>query len=129
MGYKKYIDKNHYVRESMGDDLLNGISDGIKVGKMLGLDKQVQKDVKRLKGFNDAEISEMDLAVLRKECKRFHTRFIVLAICAAVMIMASLANIEAAFGTILLGIISAVVSFRDYKQYKKFKAKIDEYYK
>lgn len=117
MSYKKYIDKNHYVRESMGDDFMNGISDGIQVGKMLGLDKQVEKDFKRLKGYNDAEISEMDLATLRKECNRYHTRFIVLTVCAVMLIP-----------TIILGILAGVIAYRDFKQYKKLKAKIDEYY-
>jgi Flp pilus assembly protein TadB len=124
---------NNNNHKNMGDEFMDGlgssINDAMKIARATGLDKQMNKDIKNLKGYTDDEISEMDLAVLRKECKRFHTRFIVLAICAAVMIMASLANIEAMFGTILLGIISAVVSFRDYKQYKKFKAKIDEYYK
>lgn len=124
---------NNNNHKNMGDEFMDGlgssINDAMHIARATGLDKQMNKDIKNLKGYTDDEISEMDLAVLRKECKRFHTRFIVLAICAAVMIMASLANIEAMFGTILLGIISAVVSFRDYKQYKKFKAKIDEYYK
>lgn len=126
MSYKKYIDKNHYIRESMGDDFINGISEGIEVGKALGLDKQVEKDFKRLKGYSDTEISEMDLAALKKECKKFHTRFIVLFICAAMIAVSSLAMLSPA---IILGVIIAVIAFRDFKQYKKLKAKIDEYYK
>ena len=129
MGYKKFIDKNHqyYVDDNLGDDILSGVSDGLKVGKALGLDKQAKKDIKRLKGYSDAEINEMDLSVLRKECKKFRIKFIVVAICATEMIIASL--IEGMFAGALLGIVAGVIAFRFYKQYKKFKAKINEYNK
>lgn len=129
MGYKKFIDDNHYVDDNLGNDIMNGIGDGLKVGKMLGLDKQAKKDIKRLKGYSDTEISQMDLPALKKECKKFRSKFIVGAIGAAILILTSLTNFRQMTGTFLLGAVFVVLAFRYYKQYKKFKAKIDEYYK
>ena len=129
MGYKKFIDDNHYVDDNLGNDILNGIGDGLKVGKMLGLDKQAKKDIKRLKGYSDTEISQMDLPALRKECKKFHVKSIIVAICAAILVMVSLADVKQMGGFLVFGIIAGIIALRFYNQYKKFKAKIDEYTK
>ena len=128
MGYKKFIDKNHqyYVDDNLGDDILSGIDDGLKVGKALGLDKQAKKDIKRIKGYNDAEISEMDLPALKKECQKFRIKSIILAVCSVMLVFSSLPNMDEAAGYFVFGIIAGVIAFRFNKQYKKFKARIDE---
>ena len=125
MGYKKFIGENHYVDDNIGNDILSGVKDGLKVGKALGLDKQAEKDIKRIKGYSDTEINEMGLTELSKECKKFHIKFIICAVCAVILVLTSLMNISENIGYIILGIIAGVISFRFHTQYKKLKAKID----
>ena len=88
--------------------------------------EQAKKDIKRTKGYNDAEISEMDLPALKKECQKFRIKSIILAVCSVMLVFSSLPNMDEAAGYFVFGIIAGVIAFRFNKQYKKFKARIDE---
>ncbi|MBR6792670.1 MAG: hypothetical protein IKM49_06110 [Ruminococcus sp.] len=128
MGYKKYVDKNHqyYINDNMGDDILNGIGEGLEVGKALGLDKQAKKDIQRIKGYSDAEINEMDLTEAKKEYKSLHIKFIILAVCSVLLILSSFSTGDKMVFNLLLGAVCGVFAFRFYNQQKKLKEKIDK---
>lgn len=63
--------RNHKnMGEEFMDDLGSSINDAMKIARATGLDKQMDKDIKNLKGYTDSEIASMDLQELESAKKQ-----------------------------------------------------------
>ncbi len=125
------MNNNNNNHKNMGDEFMDGlgssINDAMHIARATGLDKQMNKDIKNLKGYTDDEIVSMDLQEL-KSAKKQSKKMFICGIMFTVLII---------FGCIgyntlplaIFAIIPALFACKHYKKYKKIESRISEYYK
>ncbi len=129
---------NNNNHKNMGDEFMDGlgssINDAMKIARATGLDKQMNKDIKNLKGYSDSEIASMDLQELKSAKKQSKKMFVCGIMFAVIIIFGCLGTTFNESGTNILplaifAIIPALFARKHYKKCKIIESRIHEYYK
>ncbi len=129
---------NKRRNENMGEEIMNDLgksyNDAMKIARATGLDKQMNKDIKNLKGYTDDEIAAMDLQELKSAKKQSRKMFICGILFTVLIIFGCIGSTTSESGAnvlplIIFAIIPALFSLKHYKKHKKIDTRIKEYYK
>ena len=121
---------NNNNHKNMGDEFMDGlgssINDAMHIARATGLDKQMNKDIKNLKGYTDSEIISMDLQELKSAKKQSKKMFICGIMATALVIFGCIGY--NALPLAIFAIIPALFARKHYKKCKKIESRISEYY-
>lgn len=124
MAYKKYVDKDHYVKDSMGSDFFGELGSSYNLAKKISTKITGHDPMDELHTLNNNDFDQMDELKLRKKLRKLRIMTKMGATCLAVGLIGLILNPN----LIIFGILGAFILFRDGRGYKRLKKYIDENY-
>lgn len=124
MAYKKHVDKDHYVKDSMGSDFFGELGSSYNLAKKISTKITGHDPMDELHTLNNNDFNRMDELTLRKKLRKLRMMTKMGAACLAV----GLIGLPFLGTAIIFAILGAFVLFRDGRGYIRLKKYIEKNY-